>query len=55
MAKKKDKLWNVFYTTLPCEHELLIEAPTLEAAVDKVRAVLTDTVQSVKGGWELKE
>ena len=52
--KKKIKLFNVFYTTLPCEHELLVKGYSQKDASDKVRELLGREVQSVRDGWEIK-
>lgn len=47
------KSYNVFYTPVPYEVELIIDAPSLKDAVQKVKDFLGDTVESVKGGWEV--
>jgi hypothetical protein len=54
--KKKTKLktYNVFYTHPAHECELIVKAKSLKEAVKKVEDVLTNSVMSVRGGWECK-
>ena len=53
VKKSPYKMYNVFYTPIPYEVEQIVEARSLEDAVAHVKAFLGDTVESVKGGWEL--
>ncbi len=57
MAKRKPaklKKFNVFYTPISTEHELIIEARSLKEAVEKVEALMKEQVEMVRGGWEIK-
>lgn len=47
------RLYNVYYTPIPYEVEMVIRAKSMEAAVATVKNFLGNTVESVKGGWEL--
>ena len=60
MTKKKTKPkrlklkhFNVFYTPIPYEAELVVKATSIERAEEMVRTFLGDTVESVRGGWEV--
>lgn len=57
MTKRKPKLktYNVFYTQPACQHEVIVKAKSLKEAVAIVERALTDSVESITGGWECKE
>lgn len=50
---KKLKYFTVYYTLLPCQHELVVRAASLEDAVAKVRDVLNEEQATVEAGWEV--
>jgi hypothetical protein len=52
-AKRELKKWNVFYTVPATTYETVVEAYSLEDAVDMVKHVLNESVESVYGGWEI--
>jgi hypothetical protein len=54
VARRKKKFFNVFYVPTPAEHELVVEAYTLEEAVKKVKDIIANHCEYVKGGWEVR-
>lgn len=52
---KKLRSYNVFYVPTPAEHELVVKAPSLEAAVKMVKDLIGGHSEYVRGGWEVKD
>ena len=53
-SKLKMKTWNVFFKPIPYEVELVVNAYTLDEAIDQVKGILADQAMSIRGGWEIK-
>ena len=51
--KGKMKCFNVFYTPIPYEVEVLVKARTIDEAIGKVNDLLSASTSSIRGGWEV--
>jgi hypothetical protein len=52
-SKKPEREFNVFYTPVQVEHEVMIKARSPKEAAQKVRDLMGDSLHSVREGWSV--